>query len=133
MSEKNVTTPDGNLPSKKGRPRKGDGLKWSKKHQSWTARPTLVFVLPETGELTLARLHGRRVDGPYYGFGSHEPALLAAPWTPASLDLTSQRDARERREKLMRIVLFAVLGVGAAALLWILARNLRGTPTGADN
>ena len=94
--------------------------------RGWTGRPTVVFVLPETDNLTLVRLHGLRVNAPYYPFGNHQSAMLAATWTSATLDLASERDARERREKLMRIALFAVLAVGAVVLLWILARNLRG-------
>jgi hypothetical protein len=94
--------------------------------RAWTPRPTIVFVLPESDELTLARLHGRRIPGVRYSLGDHAAALFAGPWTEVSLDLVTARDARARREKLMRIALFAVLAVGGIALLWILARNLRG-------
>jgi len=93
--------------------------------RGWTARPTLVFVHPGSDDLELAWDRDRKRGARSYPLQKYSALLLAMPWSEAGLDTVEARQQKSRRDFLSKGAMIAMLVLGAIALLWILARNLR--------
>jgi hypothetical protein len=93
--------------------------------RGWTARPALVFVHPGADDLSLLWDRGGKPGTRSYPLEKYAALLLAMPWSEAGLDIASAQQLKSRRELLSKSAMIAMLVLGAIALLWILARNLR--------
>jgi hypothetical protein len=93
--------------------------------RGWTARPSLVFVHPGSNDLALVWSRDGQSRVREYPLEKHAATLLAMPWSEAGLDTAEARRQRSRRDNLSKGAMIAMLVLGAIALLWILARNLR--------
>jgi hypothetical protein len=91
---------------------------------AWGPRYELVFVRPRAESLVLAYA-GEAARWEPYPLEKGSNLLLSLPWKSASVDPGPSGPPGKGRNVASRIALIAALIATAAALLWILARNLK--------